>query len=446
MTASLNPQLPLQTRLSYACASLGTGSFLVVPQLFLLFFMTDLLGIPPALAALTLLLPKLWEFISDPYIGYKSDRSQSRMGRRHIFMLAGSITLSLGIALVFNVPKFDTAMTSWFYITAMYIAATTGYALFSVPYTALLGEMTTNPQTRTSTVAIRMGFLGLSLLLAAVVWPEVLKVMGGTREAYSVVGWCVGALCLGATVTTIWGTLRTPLRRSEVSHSSLVAQLKQVLNERSFVMLAVAYGIQMLAQSASSAMLAYMGKYVSPLGGNFLVVCFGVTTLASILAMPVWSLVGRSISKRTCFIYGGLVGAMGYLMMGLGAGGPTWLLIIGAACSGVGFAAGQVFGFSMLPDVVDAYQRRTGNSLDGAFTGTWVGWEKIGLALGGTVSGLVLGYFGFMASSGQLIAQPASATSAMVWLFSFIPAGLMLISLLPMVSASLVMVEKRSKD
>lgn len=425
------------TRLAYGFATLGTGSFLVVPQLFLLFFMTEHLNIPAVWASFTLLLPKMWEFLTDPYIGLRSDRSRGPWGRRHPFMLAGAILLSLGIALVFNVPQFENPQPRWLYVTAMFVLATTGYALFSVPYTALLGEMTADRHERTRLVALRMGFLGASLLIAAIGWPEVLKALGGTTAAYGVVGWSVGALCLVAMLVTVFGTRRIALIEGAVDTTSLVDQLRVVLRERAFVLLALAYGLQMLAQSANTAMLAYIGKYWSSLGADFLALYFGVMTLVSIFAMVGWTAAARHVSKRVCFVLGGLIGAAGFLVSVAGLFAPLWVLIAGAALAGIGFSAGQVFGFSLLPDVIDINRRRSGVNRDGAFTGVWVGWEKIGLALGAMLAGLVLGWMGFVASANEIVEQPQAALSAIVWLFGIVPGILMALSVLPLMTRSL---------
>jgi len=437
-------RLPLRSRVAYGFATLGTGSFLVVPQLFLLFFMTDQLGISPVWASFTLLLPKLWEFLTDPYIGMRSDRAKTRWGRRHPFMLAGAVVLSLGIALVFNVPALESAGARWLYITGMFVLATTGYALFIVPYTALLGEITPDPQERTRLVALRMGFLSLSLLMAAVVWPEVLKALGAGQPAYAVVGWGVGALCLVAMMVTIVGTRQMALDGAAPSgEASLLKELRVVASDGAFRSLACAYCLHMLAQSGSSAMLAYVGKYLSPLGAGFLPLSFGVTTLASIVAMVGWSFVGKKVAKRTCFVIGSAIGATGYVVSTLGLAGSTPLVVIGAVLCGIGFSAGQVFGFSLLPDVLDERRRRTGTSVDGAFTGAWVGLEKLGLALGATVSGLTLGWFGFIASSGEAVTQPGSAIAAMTWLFGYLPAVLMALAIWPLSGAALREVERR---
>ena len=435
--------LRTRTRVAYSFASLGTGSFLIVPQMFLLFFMTEHLGISAALASLTLLLPKVWEFLSDPYIGMRSDHTRSRWGRRHPFMLVGALSLSLGLALAFNVPQLATPVQRWIYVTAMFVLATTGYALFSVPYTALLAEMTASRQERTRLVALRMGFLGVGLLIAAIGWPEVIKAMQGTRQAYEIIGWSVGAVCAVAMMITVFGTLGVRQYGAASEAKSLRLELRTVLREPAFIALALAYGLQMLAQSANTSMLAYVGKYISPLGADFMLVCFGVMTLVSIVAMAMWTLVARWLSKRRCFMLGSALGAAGYLLATIGLEGPVWMLVTGSALAGIGFSAGQVFGFSLLPDVIDQARARNGMNREGIFTGVWVGWEKIGLALGPTLAGQALGLTGFAASAGESVGQTPAALSMVVTMFGYVPAALMLAAVLPLLSRSLRAVDER---
>src|SRR5690554_5583908 len=74
--------LGIKFELAYGVGSVGTAIFVIAPQILLLYFMTEALGIPPAAAGLALLFPKLVEFFTDPLIGRWSDKIQSRWGRR----------------------------------------------------------------------------------------------------------------------------------------------------------------------------------------------------------------------------------------------------------------------------------------------------------------------------------------------------------------------------
>ena len=78
--------------LGYALGSVGTGIYNTVPGLLLLFYMTNTLGISAWLAGLAIFVPKLWDVVTDPWMGSISDRSHSRWGRRRPWLLLGGLT------------------------------------------------------------------------------------------------------------------------------------------------------------------------------------------------------------------------------------------------------------------------------------------------------------------------------------------------------------------
>ncbi|NQT97787.1 MAG: MFS transporter, partial [Candidatus Marinimicrobia bacterium] len=69
----MSRKLPLNLKIGYGIGDIGSNIFIVTTGMFLLFFLTNILGVEPALAGLVLLLPKLWDVISDPIMGAISD-------------------------------------------------------------------------------------------------------------------------------------------------------------------------------------------------------------------------------------------------------------------------------------------------------------------------------------------------------------------------------------
>ncbi len=96
-----NKKLSFGLKLGYGIGDVGSNIFIVTSGLFLLFFLTNILSVNPALAGLVLLLPKLWDVISDPIMGGISDVTHSRMGRRRPYLLAASIPFGLIFFLLF---------------------------------------------------------------------------------------------------------------------------------------------------------------------------------------------------------------------------------------------------------------------------------------------------------------------------------------------------------
>ncbi len=105
--------LSKSTHIGYAIGSAGTGVFSTVPGLLLLSFMVRQLEIPAAIAGFVLLIPRLWDVVTDPFIGSLSDRSFTRWGARRPWMLAGSLTLPLAFFLLFTVPDLPTSSLTW---------------------------------------------------------------------------------------------------------------------------------------------------------------------------------------------------------------------------------------------------------------------------------------------------------------------------------------------
>jgi len=79
------------TYVGYAAGSVGTGIFTTVPGLLLLTFMIRQLQVPAALAGLVILVPRLWDVVTDPFVGSLSDRTRTRWGPRRPWLLAGAL-------------------------------------------------------------------------------------------------------------------------------------------------------------------------------------------------------------------------------------------------------------------------------------------------------------------------------------------------------------------
>ena len=143
----------------YGIVEIGTNSLIVFASFYFLFYMTEALGVPPVYAGLLFFLAKTFDVITDPLIGNWSDRTQSRMGRRRPFMLAGGILLGPTVALMFFAPFLD--MDSWvpsaLYFMVFTMATYLALTLISVPGGAMTAEMSEDYNERTSITAWRWG-------------------------------------------------------------------------------------------------------------------------------------------------------------------------------------------------------------------------------------------------------------------------------------------------
>ena len=129
-----NKKLSFGLKVGYGIGDVGSNIFIVTSGLFLLFFLTNILGVKPALAGLVLLFPKLWDVISDPIMGGISDITHSRMGRRRPYLFAASIPFGIIFFLMFLTPHFNSELAKALYVVLMFAIGCTVFTVFNVPY------------------------------------------------------------------------------------------------------------------------------------------------------------------------------------------------------------------------------------------------------------------------------------------------------------------------
>ncbi|NJO21266.1 MAG: MFS transporter [Spirulinaceae cyanobacterium RM2_2_10] len=177
--ATASEPLQFATKLAYGAGDLGAAMTTNVLVFFLLYFFTNVAGLPAGLAGTVLAIGKISDAINDPILGIMSDRTQSRWGRRIPWMLGGALPFSLLFLAQWWVPQFsaDPQLNLWLlfaYYVTVGVFFNLAYTAVNLPYTALTPELTEDYNERTSLNSYRMAFsIGgsiLSLLLAQVVF------------------------------------------------------------------------------------------------------------------------------------------------------------------------------------------------------------------------------------------------------------------------------------
>jgi len=146
----------------------GGGSFLLIGMLFLI-FLTDIVGISPAAAALVFSIGKVWDALSDPLMGYISDKTRSRFGRRRVYLLIGIVPVFISFLLLWLPVNISMQTGAVIYYSFAYILFSTVFTMVMVPYAALNAEMTMDYRTRTRLTGARIVFSQLSALLAGTI-------------------------------------------------------------------------------------------------------------------------------------------------------------------------------------------------------------------------------------------------------------------------------------
>ncbi|KUP95696.1 MFS transporter [Thermobifida cellulosilytica] len=429
------PPLPASVRLGYGLGSIATGTYGTVPGLVLLYYLTDVLAVPAATAALVLFVPRVWDVLVDPWVGALSDRTRSSLGPRRPWLLAGALTLPVTFAAIFLAPPLSGGWAAG-YVCLLLLAAATAFSLFQVPYVAMPAEMTDDHRERSRLMSWRMALLGAAILLSGGVAPAVAQSGGGTPAGYRLMALVVGALLLAGTLSAFLGTRRAPLLRLSTAaapRTTLRDRITAVRANRPFRVLFAAFLLQAVPAGIMLAAAQYFATYTlgSPSAVTTLFVCL-VGPL--VLTMPLWLRGALRHGKRAALGAAAVLFGSGAALLAatplLGAPFDAWYAHVCVGLVGVGYAGTQLLPFAMLTDTLAADAARSGASRAGLFTGLWTAGETLAMATGSGLFALLLAATGFVSSTaGTEAAQPASALAGIVAGISVLPALLVLASI-----------------
>jgi glycoside/pentoside/hexuronide:cation symporter, GPH family len=420
---------PLSSKrlLGFGLGSLGTGIFSTTPGVLLLYFLTDTLGVPAALAGLAVFLPKAWDVIADPIMGFISDRTRSRYGRRRPYLLAGAIGMAITYAFLFTVPVFASPITSFWYVMILFALSATAYTVFAIPYVSMPAEMSADSNERTRILAYRMSFAMAGAIIGSAGAPGLVHEFGGGRHGYAAMSIVVGVFCAAAMLSAFLATRHVRLRDSIVVEGGIGQQLAHTLRNRYFRALALVYIVQIVGIGTLIAAAPYYASRIlhdgEGLVSKMLLIMMGVATLSISLWNSLALRYGKQLSYYLAIV---LLAASSAGMWFLSPSMPIGCLYALLAVTGLGFGAQQVLPFAMLTDVIHADPAGAGR--EGVTTGFWVAGEKFGLALGPLLAGIILQAGGFHEGLSAAAAQPPSALIAIRAAFSLVPAALLISS------------------
>ncbi|MFJ1923927.1 MULTISPECIES: MFS transporter [unclassified Streptomyces] len=422
------PLLPRQVRIGYGLGSLCTGTFATVPGLILLYYLTDVLAVPAAVAGAAVFLPKAWDVLINPLVGALSDRSRLRGGPRRPFLLAGACTLPPFFALLFAAPPLRGAAAAG-YVAALFLLAATAYAVFQVPYVTMPAEMTEDPAERRRLLGWRVTFLGVAILLSGALAPAIAHAGGDTPASYRLMGLAVAAL-LAAGMFGAWSTTRRApaVARSE-AEPSLRAQLATARSGGPFRHLAAMWTLQALAIGVMLAGVQYFATYTlgSPGAVTPLFACL-IGPL--VLFTPLWTRLARLRGTKYAQGCASLLYLAGAVALAFTRQGGPALGYAATAVIGIAYAGLQLLPLTMLADTIAADAARTGKRRAATFTGLWTAAETLAFALGAGLFALVLATTGFRSSdAGHRVDQPGAALTGIALGMSVLPAVLAAASL-----------------
>lgn len=369
--------------------------------------MMDVVGVTPALAAAALFIGRSWDYINDPLVGYLSDRTRTRWGRRRPWLLFGAIPFALTFIVLWIKPTFVTSQTGLliFYAAAYLIyeaSATTVY----MPYFALTPELTQDYDERTQLTSFRMLF---NIIGGLVAYTIPMLVIGSMipENANRVVLMAVifGAVAAFPYLLVFFG-VREKKEYTEQVQPKLRDSLKAVRKNKPFIFAAMIYLFTWITIILLETNFMFYVKYVVKRGDQSSIV-MGVFFISAIFALPFWNWISKKGNKRKAYIIGVSFWAVTMLALILVTPAtPFWILLVMCVLAGIGLSAAQVLPWAIIPDAIEWDEYQTGERHEGIFYSLITLLGKVANSIAVPLSLLLLEFSGYIPNA---IEQPKSA-------------------------------------
>lgn len=207
--------LTFKTKLCYGIGNLGYGSMGQTVSSFIMFFATSVLGLPGFLVGITIAITSLWDGLSDPLIGYLSDRTKSKFfGRRLGHMLFASFALAINNILLWVCPQSDSQAVMILWLLSFLLLQETFNTFFATPYSALCIDIAPDYNDQTKMQGFKTVFYIMGLIMPSILMYIFMPSVGiGTQGQFNRQGYisiaCVNsALALICGLITVFGTIK----------------------------------------------------------------------------------------------------------------------------------------------------------------------------------------------------------------------------------------------
>ncbi len=385
--------------------------------------MTDVVGIRPSLAGAVVLMGNFWDAITDPFVGWLSDRSNNRFGRRRIWVLGSAIPLGISFALIWSVPQGLGQAATFAYSSIFYMLYIFMITSFMVPYTTLGMELTNDYDERTSLAMWRMIF-NIGLSLPATILPKMLvDALPDIRSGYSAMGWIIG---LSIMIFPIFVIFAGKERQKVTDDKPFLNSLLESLKFKPFRQAVLMYIFAWLPIKFLMAAMLYYFKYYLENPSAF-ELTMGVMMVVATLSLPLWNYVSKRLDKRRAYILGLGIFSIVILSLLLPKSVVSTILLPVAVLIGIGVSALQLMPAAIVPEAIDAGISSGVAASEGIWNGVVTFVQKTASALAIFGLGVVLDIVGYDANAAV---QTPGTITALKMLVAVVPAILTILGIM----------------
>ena len=416
--------LRFREKLGYGLGDTASNFFFQVFNIFLLYYYTDIFGLSAAAVGTMFLVTKIVDAASDPIMGLIADRTNTRWGEFRPYLLWAAIPYGLlGYAMFANPDLSESGKLAYAYVT--YTLMMLAYTVINVPYSALMGVISPSSTERTKVASYRfICAFGAAWLIGTFVTP-LKNTLGGGDEA---LGFRLTMIIFAvASVALFWITFATTKERVKPVHTetNIRSDLKALSQNGPWIALFVAAIFTLMNVAVRNGSLLYYFKYYVGDDGSRIFLIFDKTAVFMSLGL-ITMIGGIALTKTLCdyfekrslLITLTILNAVTMAVFYVTPPDQYWLMVVINCIGTLLIGPTPALVWAMYADCADYGEWKSGRRITALTFSSLQFAQKLGLAVGAGLAGVILGLFGFIANE----TQTASSLAGIRFIFSIMPA------------------------
>lgn len=406
--------VPLGEKLAFGSGHLANQLFPAALGVFMIILVLAL-KMDPFLAGLLAAIPRLMDALTDPIMGYISDNTRSKWGRRKPYIFLGSVITGVAFMVMWQLYPENSQTYNFIYFLLFSIVFYIGYTIFATPLIGLGYEMSPDYNERTRLMAVSQWMGQIAWMIAPWFWVIIYNENiydSATIGARNLAIW-VGSLCmvLGVMPALFCKELVLPASQKAnrlsfkdmaANFKEFIAGIKKTINSKPFLRLCgatffVFNGFQTVAQFAFFIIIFYLFSGDTTAAGNWPAWFGTVSALATaFLVIPIITLISQKVGKKNAFLIATTISMVGYALKWW-TFNPANPYLMFLPLPLISFGIGGLFTLmmSMTADVCDLDELKNGSRREGTYGAVYWWMVKLGTAVALLTSGAVLNLVGF---------------------------------------------------
>ena len=413
---SINNKVPFGQKIAFGFGMLANQMFPAVISIFIVVLVQSL-GFPGWMWGFVMIFPRLFDAITDPIMGFISDNTKSKWGRRRQYVFLGAIIMGFSFIVMWQLHKESNIDYNFTYFLLWSLFFYVGLTIFSVPYVAMGYEMSDDFHERTNIMAVAQFIGQWAWVIAPWFWVimDDQNFFESSEIAVRELAVWVGLVCMTfAMIPAIFIKSKSTLNQDYDSitfkniikslYSIFVINFSQAFKIKAFRKLCIATFLIFNAFNTVAAFTYFIIVFflfngvTGPDGAWWWPTLFGSVgaLVTTFLVIPAVTILSNKVGKKKAFIVSQSVSIIGYIML--------WFLFIPGkphmfllALPFFSFGIGGLFTLmmSMTADVIDLDELNTGKRREGVFGAIYWWMVKFGFGIAGGLSGVILSVIGW---------------------------------------------------